>query len=943
MGTAHYYNSYSSEYNGDLTIVRGLSTVWFNPTGDPVGAEVEEVRFRFNLDNNGGSQVDLGDVDIWIVSPDGETNRIYYNFDGFGADGDDGNDSDAANDYDIYFSGTDLISSIKFGLDGNPVNGNWGLRIDNDTGITLDLNYLEVWVDYNTVPDLRVRDIQLSGVGGNEVGTPMLIETWIENTGDQRYGQKIDLEYLVNGQVIGTSELTFGLNGGSTNFESELYSFTQGVENDVTVRIVGATDANQSNNSLTKSFAFPQPDLVVTDVQVLGGWSDGDEVKIRTFIENIGEDAWNLLNGFIHVEYSVDGQIVGTDSLSLGLTPLFGDWESIDYTLTSDGPHTVSVRVYGDDPEVTLANNRWSERFGNDHDTGPQKTVANSADDVRLAAFMVHTVYGLDAIPEGFRGDNDNGLEDDYRAYLAQEEWTVLDDRDLGLMFRPKADQGYFTDGGLFVGDADDLTISRFNSQGLLAVNEAPEGTRTLALTFRGTDGDDMLDSALGQSFTGNGLYNYYEAMRPLVDAAIAYANDGANGIDKMVVSGHSLGGATADLFTVVDAHRLSGVIDLTVVSLASAGLHPQVLLDGYLTNGVRGQYDTSLAYFSDPGGDNEQLHLTAPSYYIGVSFTNDTVTFDRENPTSLPMVPNFVLNNNENFDDGLLAIDLPNVSATDPVDSDSPLASLNFGAEHDHGLYWAIVGLLAEDSLVSYLGGQSVIAGETDYAAIGTLHGDALAVFQKYVDAKPVGYENDTGSRGLIGTDGADYILGLGGNDALEGRGGNDLLSGGAGRDTLIGGLGDDTITGSGGSDRLFGNAGLDVLLGGGGRDKVIGGSGRDNLNGGSSDDLLKGGNGNDTLIGGTGDDTLIGGAGADQFIFAEACGSDLIKGYETGIDTLQVTAALWNGVLDQARLDALADTSGPDLVLHFDGGESVTLQGIGSTVGLLDDLVMV
>ncbi|WP_319823989.1 Ig-like domain-containing protein [Thalassovita sp.] len=262
-------------------------------------------------------------------------------------------------------------------------------------------------------------------------------------------------------------------------------------------------------------------------------------------------------------------------------------------------------------------------------------------------------------------------------------------------------------------------------------------------------------------------------------------------------------------------------------------------------------------------------------------------------------------------------------------------------------GLVFADVGLanVLGDLVLTLASGATVtVKGQYDDAskAIEFLQFDDGGIFDvlsgTYTAPGPT-QGNDT----LLGTAGGDTIDALGGRDRVDGGGGDDSLLGGAGRDTLIGGLGDDTITGSGGSDRLFGNAGLDVLLGGGGRDKVIGGSGRDNLNGGSSDDLLKGGTGNDTLIGGTGDDTLIGGAGADQFIFAEACGSDLIKGYETGIDTLQVTAALWNGVLDQARLDALADTSGPDLVLHFDGGESVTLQGIGSTVGLLDDLVMV
>ncbi|MBV2360597.1 hypothetical protein KUH32_12495 [Thalassococcus sp. CAU 1522] len=995
MGTAYFSDSYSNEYNGDLTIARGLSTVWFDPGGDPLGATVEEVRFKLHIDHNGGQPFDLGDVDMWIVSPDGERNRIYYNFDGPGQDTDDGNDSDGANDYDISFWGTDLISSIKFGLDGNPVNGDWGLRIDNQTGITLDLNYLEVWVDYNSAPDLIVRDIRLSGVGGNEVGTPMLIETWIENTGDTRYGDRIDLEYLVNDVVIGTGEVSFGLNGGSVNYETELHTFDQYGDNKVTVRIVGADDPNRSNNSRTEFFAFSQPDLVVSDVRVLGDWGAGEEIEIRAFIENIGDDAWNLLNGAIRVEYSINGNVVGTDSLSLGLTPYFGDWESFDFTLTSDAPVTVGVRVFGDDPEVTTANNRWQEEFGHDHhDPANQKTVANSAFDVQMSSFLVHTVYGLDSIPEDFREtDRDgnpvenNGIDADYRGYLADFGWTVLDDGDLGQLFRPNHGKGEFRSGGLFNGDAQDINIfTSFASQGLLAVGTSPDGERTLTLTFRGTDGDDMVDSSLGQAWTGDGIYNYYEAMRPLIDAAIGYANRSSNGIDKMIVSGHSLGGATADLFTLVDAHRLKSDIDLTVVSIASAGLNPNALEDSFTFQGMRDQYDDRLVSFAADG----TMTLNAPSYYIGLSFSNDTVTFDIENPTQLPLVPNFTLNNNVNFDDGLIAIDLPHIAPDDPVDG-GLLDQLGFGAEHDHGLYWAMLGALARDPLVSLVDGHAIVMGETDYAAVTTLGGDPLGVFAKFADVKPSGYEHDSGSKTLTGSGGADYILGLDGDDVLAGRAGNDLLSGGNGDDTLSGGAGADALDGGAGfdtadysgaaarikvdlmnlaanlgdalgdsfgaierwigslhNDALLGDNGANVLGGIDGDDQLLGRGGRDLLLGDDGNDLIRGGYGRDTIEGGLGDDSLFGSIGHDRIIGGR--GADRLDG---GWNNDMLLGGFGNDTLIGGRGDdnigggAGSDTfifatgHGIDIVADFDAtdaNEKLDLSGIAALTGLAD-----
>ena len=973
MGTAYFYDSYSDQYNDDLTIAKGLSTVSFNPGGDPLGAEVEEVRFRLHLDHNAGTKVDLGKIDMWIVSPDGEKNNIYYNWDGFGADGDDGNDSDASDDYDISFWGTDLKSSILFGLDGNPVNGNWGLRIDNQTGITLDLNYLEVWVEYNAAPDLRIKDIDISGT--RKVGSPVLIEAWIENLGDQFYGGKVDIEYLVNGEVIGTSILPLGLGGGVVNYETDLHVFDKIGSNTVEVRIVDSDDLNTSNDSRTESFSFAvddRPDLTVTDIRVLGGWEKGDTIEVRTFIENIGTESWNLLKGPINVEYIVDGVSVGTDKLSWGLTPLFGDWESFDYTLKKDGPHIVEVKVSGADPELSTSNNSWSEEFGHDHDTGTQKTLANSAFEVKLGAFMARTVYGMENVPENVRSTSplaENGLMDDYRGYLNAAGWTVLDDSNgLGGYFRAKDGKAFFSTQGLYIGDAEDINIfTSFAAQGLVAVGMDPEGKKTLALTFRGTDDKDALDAALGQAYTGNGIYNYYEAMRPLIDAAIGYANDDGNGIDKVVVSGHSLGGATVDLFTLVDAHRLQSDLDLTIVSLASAGLHPKAFLEDYKKNGMAGQYDTRLVRSLDQSLSNDSVVLDAPKNYIGLSFTNDPVTFDHQNPTSLPLVTNATLSNNKNFETGLQAIDLPNVSMTDPTET---FKLGGFGAEHNQGLYWAIISMVADDPLVDKLNGHRLIAGETDYSAVSDFGGTAFEVFGEYMRAKDENYENDAGRRALIGSGSDDYILGLSGHDALKGKGGDDLLSGDAGDDTILGGAGGDnidggadndtldggrgadliaggqgadTLNGRGGADRLSGGAGDDTLVGARGADSLFGGKGRDQLNGAKGQDLLVGGRGKDWLDGGAGNDVLRGGAGKDSFVFSSGSGRDVIQGFQDDTDTIALAESLWGGGLNKRQvLTTYGTETGPDILLDF-GKDELLLRDVADLLALRDDIAFI
>ncbi len=117
----------------------------------------------------------------------------------------------------------------------------------------------------------------------------------------------------------------------------------------------------------------------------------------------------------------------------------------------------------------------------------------------------------------------------------------------------------------------------------------------------------------------------------------------------------------------------------------------------------------------------------------------------------------------------------------------------------------------------------------------------------------------------GFRPTNGDDTITGTAGPDEIDGLGGNDTLIGGAGNDTIRGGTGDDDISGGGGKDRLLGNAG------------------KDTINGGDQDD---------TIIGGTGNDILIGGDGADEFRFGVDDGTDTIRDFQPGIDTIVVIA---------------------------------------------------
>jgi len=918
MPTAYFRN------NADRRIADGTYTYTFNPTGDVTGAEVTEVRYNFKLDYNNGSAVDLDEIQIWLQAPDGDRDRIYYNFPNaniWANDNDDHNDSDDANDWDIDFDAVHPTSRTN-DLSGAKVTGTWRLIIENDTGRTLDLDGLEVFVGYNRPEDYTITDLEI--VGGQEVGQPVQIRATIENIGQLYKLERVEIEYLVNGQVIGTSALLAGLAPGAENVETELHTFNLEGANTVTARIVGAPDTITSNNSLTRTFIFEHndpdlavtdirvtgngeagsthfiavdvtnvgnathtgdilleyyvdgdmigtqtiggagvnimlpgtenteteahfmsdagpvdievrianpgsddhssandsltttisfdapdeaPDLAITDLRVIGGWDVGEEVNLRAHIENNGTQSWNILAGLPYVEYFVryegesSWETVGGDAMTGGSVEGFSEWVSTDFTLEHDGPFEVRVDVRGRDYESNTANNTWRESAGYSRADAPQKTIENSASDVKLAAFLARTVYGIDDIPEDWRDDGTiNGLNDDYTGYLDSVGFKVLTDRDFGDLFRPVDEKSRFYgsinnegqyEGGLFAGDQG-LAFSNsdlWQAQGLVAEGLDADGTKTLTLTFRGTDKVDLLESLAGQAWTGDGLYDYYESMRPLIEAALAYANDSANGIEKVLVTGHSLGGATADAFALVDAHRLKDSIDLTVVSLASPGVDINFLEDTYVFKGMEGQFDRTDLY--------DAFSINAEPFYIGVSHRIDAVTYPFLNPLNpLEKVPNQPLLTNLNMDDKLTAILTPNIDNDD-------LPGYNFGAGHNVGLYWANLSQIMSNPLKVLHNGHRIIAGLSDYSQIEDLTGETFGVFIEYdaygTNGNP---DDDEGELALTGDDGRDFILGFSGNDVLYGEEGADLLSGGTGDDLIHGGAADDVIHGGDGRD---------------------------------------------------------------------------------------------------------------------------------------------
>jgi VCBS repeat-containing protein len=541
---------------------------------------------------------------------------------------------------------------------------------------------------------------------------------------------------------------------------------------------------------------------------------------------------------------------------------------------------------------------------------------------------------GFDDSYEGFIGSHSQlgkfwTVLSDHNAVAANDTWETLVNHQIDVwQLADSNNHAYFTAGGLYNAyissslNADQYTTSsgynKWVKNANFGVNPGAlddawfgdsnaivaQSGDTVVLSFRGTDEFDNSVVA-GQSWTGNGEYLHYEAFRPLIDALYAYASNPANQIRHIVVSGHSLGGAMADIFTLVDARYFSAIpgSDLTIVSLGSPGIDPDTITDTASHFGFSEVYDHGLA-----AANGTILPVPPYQFYFGIANELDRVYFAEKSDDYLlqqgvqgggddgEFNPKLTLAGNSNFrDDYVLTI--PGLLNSQVGYENRyelwPHNSHGFGAHHNKLIYWRNVKELTESPLYAFLDGQNIVFGIGQYATN-----------QSWFTGGGV---DDIGSgRQLNGSEDADFLLGLEGGDQLLGEGGNDLLDGGDG---------DDLLHGQAGYDRLYGGKGRDVLYGG------------DN---------------EDTLDGGTGNDTLYGGPGGDHFDYStNGNGVDTISDFSIG-DVIWVSGANFSATsinagsgatigLNQIEVDVSGtgctlsigtdNVAGADIVIHLDG----------------------
>ncbi|GAB5376856.1 MAG: hypothetical protein AcusKO_33180 [Acuticoccus sp.] len=708
-------------------------------------------------------------------------------------------------------------------------NVDYGLRIDYNNGASVDLGKVEL---YLYTPEGRRATIF------DTVDLPF------ENT-DGLADSDTDLDH----------DIFFDGSGGESSFS--LFLDGQDVAGNWRFQVV-----NRSGKTLDLDYfdldvdytVPPMPDLIVRDIELLGDARAGGEVEVRADFKNIGDAAYggllNIITGPVgfKVEYWVNGVRKGTDEVSLGLGAGKSDVETFKY-ISSGGEQNVEVRIVGTTGESNTANNRRVEIIGAEHDEFNWPTA--DGEEMLLAMKAANAVYKASSYDfDGF---------------------SPLVATDLGEHYDPGSfargpDDARFTSAGLFEGNRGTWLAGDWEQQSILMEGETEDGDTTLILAFRGTDGGDR--AWAGQTFTPGGVRNHYLGHRPLIEAAIDYANDASNGIDKMIVAGHSLGGMVADLFAAVDAQHVSDDVELLSYSFGSAGILPDVLVPNILLADFGDESDPRVVTTSLLSAG-----LRSPGYHLAVEHTEDRVSSPEVETKIVPgggLLPNFTLLNNLHFGGKTLAIDLPNLN-------NSGGGSLSFGREHSSDLYETNMAALATDALLKYFDDEDIImAGGTKSLLPGSSR-DEYFIGKGGADKVQAAGGDDL----MSGNGGHDWLDGGAGRDWGHGGDGNDSLFGGRGKDTLVGRAGDDSLLGGRGADSLNGQGNKDFVDGGPGADIVRGGTGRDVLMGSAGNDMLYGKSGKDELNGGGGNDTLMGNRGGDVYVFEGRIGDDWIMGF--------------------------------------------------------------
>ncbi|WP_370126386.1 M10 family metallopeptidase C-terminal domain-containing protein [Bradyrhizobium ottawaense] len=192
------------------------------------------------------------------------------------------------------------------------------------------------------------------------------------------------------------------------------------------------------------------------------------------------------------------------------------------------------------------------------------------------------------------------------------------------------------------------------------------------------------------------------------------------------------------------------------------------------------------------------------------------------------------------------------------------------------------------------------------------------------------VGHDTFTGVNSVYGGNFADTYDASGfiGFNSFQGLAGNDLITGNGSTQLLFANAtGGVTVNLANGTVDGDSSVGHDTILGG--VTNVAGSNFNDTVTGSGGNDQLFGNGGNDLLSGGAGNDGLNGGIGADTFVYAAGGGADTIGDFlQADADKIDLTGI--PGVSTLADVQALATQQGPNTVINFGNGDTLTLLNV-------------
>lgn len=437
----------------------------------------------------------------------------------------------------------------------------------------------------------------------------------------------------------------------------------------------------------------------------------------------------------------------------------------------------------------------------------------------------------------------------------------------------------------------------------------------------------------------------HFKALREVVEAALKFAADDANGISTVYVTGHSLGGAMAE-FVAARYALFEDILPVDKVRFVTFG-----------SPGVARTNANPLDLLVEQIGHSKDpiFEQDVPIFDLsGLTRAEDRITIE------LPFVPGGLI--------GFPATPVPQHRMVQYQDTAEALvgSALTFWADRHFRI---------------------AVGREKDPVEGIDTFGHSDSSQNQFLVGR-------NGQEILNGGKGHDLLDGGGADDLLRGAQGNDRLNGGPGADTLAGGAGfdyahynlspqgltvsladpsantgeaagdvfrsieglygsrfADLLRGDTGDNILVGNLGADTLRGGAGLDSagymdaasrvvadlldssrntgeakgdvyisiegLIGSAFNDTLTGDTRGNRLDGGAGNDMLAGGLGNDTLVGLDGRDRFVFDTELDSrnnvDTIEDFELSGDRIVLDRLIFENLLPGPRLTAAEFHIGP------------------------------